>query len=263
MSEPIHIISLGAGVQSYTMLKMAEMGQITPKPIAAAFANTGWELPETMALVESLVRECSIPVHILGKRSLRDAAMSCSKSSWWPGIPVYSANNKGKEGKLMRKCTTTFKVSLLEAFSKRMMKETGASKVIQWKGLTVDEIYRLKESRKPWYSIRWPLCELGMNREQCKQWLIWHELPVPSRSACIGCPYHSDGYWRWLKDKRPVQWQEAIAFDRRIRDGVKGLKHQAFIHRSLKPLDEVDLSTEEDHGQLNMFNNECTGSCGV
>lgn len=263
MTEPIHIISLGAGIQSYTMLKMAELGILTPKPVAAAFANTGWELPETIALVQSLVKECSIPVHILQRGSLREAAMKCTKQTWWPGIPVYSSNAKGTEGKLRRKCTTTFKVALLESFSKKMLNRTGAEKVIQWKGLTVDEIYRLKESGKPWYSIRWPLCEMGLNREQCKQWLISHELAVPSRSACIGCPYHSDIYWRWLKLKRPEQWNEAVAFDNRIRNGVKGLKHQAFVHRSLKPLSEVDFSTEEERGQLNMFNNECEGMCGV
>ncbi len=263
MPDPIHIISLGAGVQSYTMFKMAEMGIIEPKPVAAAFANTDWELPETMALVLELQKTSSIPVHILSKRSLREAAMNCSKTTWWPGIPVYSESDKGKEGKIRRKCTTTFKVALLESFSKRLMTAKGASSVIQWKGLTVDEVYRLKPSRKPWYSIRWPLVELGRNREQCKQWLISHELQVPSRSACIGCPYHSNDYWRWLKTKRPIQWQEAVAFDERIRDGVKGLNHRAFVHRSLKPLSEVDFSTEEERGQLNMFNNECEGMCGV
>lgn len=263
MSEPIHIISLGAGIQSYAMLEMAVREIITPRPVAAAFANTDWELPETMELVHRLQKECSIPVYVLGRKSLREAAMGCSKESWWPGIPIYSENDGGKEGKLRRKCTTSFKVQLLESFSKRMMLKLGAPSVVQWKGLTTDEIYRLKPSQKPWYSIRWPLCELGMNREQCKQWLVSHELKIPSRSSCVGCPYHSDQYWSWLKSKRPDQWKEAVEFDKRVRNGVKGLNHKAFVHRSLKPLSEVDFSTEEDRGQLNMFNNECEGMCGV
>lgn len=36
-----------------------------------------------------------------------------------------------------------------------------------------------------------------------------------------------------------------------------------FLHRSCKPLSEVDFSTEEERGQLDMFNNECEGMCGV
>jgi len=37
----------------------------------------------------------------------------------------------------------------------------------------------------------------------------------------------------------------------------------AFVHPSGVPLEEVDLTTAEDHGQLNLFNNECEGMCGV
>lgn len=40
MSEPIHVISLGAGVQSSTMALMAAKGEITPMPTAAVFADT-------------------------------------------------------------------------------------------------------------------------------------------------------------------------------------------------------------------------------
>ena len=38
--SPIHIISLGAGVQSSTMALMAACGEITPMPQCAIFADT-------------------------------------------------------------------------------------------------------------------------------------------------------------------------------------------------------------------------------
>jgi hypothetical protein len=38
---------------------------------------------------------------------------------------------------------------------------------------------------------------------------------------------------------------------------------QWFVHRDRVPLTEVDLSTAEDRGQLDLFNNECEGMCGV
>jgi hypothetical protein len=40
MSEPIHILSLGAGVQSSTLALMAAAGEVTPMPTAAIFADT-------------------------------------------------------------------------------------------------------------------------------------------------------------------------------------------------------------------------------
>jgi hypothetical protein len=35
------------------------------------------------------------------------------------------------------------------------------------------------------------------------------------------------------------------------------------MHRSLRPLDEVDFRNLEDMGQMNMFNEDCEGLCGV
>ena len=35
------------------------------------------------------------------------------------------------------------------------------------------------------------------------------------------------------------------------------------MHRSLKPLRDVDFRTMEEMGQLNFFTDECEGMCGV
>jgi hypothetical protein len=35
------------------------------------------------------------------------------------------------------------------------------------------------------------------------------------------------------------------------------------MHASRKPLDEVDLRTDAEAGQPDLFNNECEGMCGV
>lgn len=35
------------------------------------------------------------------------------------------------------------------------------------------------------------------------------------------------------------------------------------VHRSCKPIDEVDLSTDLDRGQGSLFGNECEGMCGL
>ena len=38
---------------------------------------------------------------------------------------------------------------------------------------------------------------------------------------------------------------------------------QAFLHRSLVPLEEIDFRSAEERGQLNLFDNDCSGHCGV
>jgi hypothetical protein len=36
-----------------------------------------------------------------------------------------------------------------------------------------------------------------------------------------------------------------------------------FLHRSLTPLAEIDFSKPESEQQINLFQNECEGMCGV
>ena len=65
----------------------------------------------------------------------------------------------------------------------------------------------------------------------------------------------------------PVSFADAVEFDHKIRSTGAGLavykEAKQYLHRSCKPLDEVDFRNLEDKGQLNMFNNECEGMCGV
>ena len=65
----------------------------------------------------------------------------------------------------------------------------------------------------------------------------------------------------------PEEWADTVLVDSLIRDGgthdEKSTKSKQYMHRSLKPLDEVDFRNLEDKGQLNLFINECEGMCGV
>ena len=54
-----------------------------------------------------------------------------------------------------------------------------------------------------------------------------------------------------------------MAVDAAIRDGGKNADKKQYMHRSCQPIDEVDFRNLEDMGQLNFFNNECEGMCGV
>jgi len=63
--EPIHIISLGAGVQSSTMALMAAAGEIGPMPVAAIFADTQGEPQEVYDYLEYLKPLLPFPVHVV------------------------------------------------------------------------------------------------------------------------------------------------------------------------------------------------------
>ena len=120
----------------------------------------------------------------------------------------------------------------------------------------------MKPARDAWQTNRWPLIEQHMHRRDCLKWLERHGYPQPPKSACIGCPFTNNARWRDLRDNSPAEWQDAIEVDAAIRHGFR-MKGEQFMHRSMVPLDQVDLSTAADHGQLDLFLNECEGMCGV
>jgi hypothetical protein len=110
----------------------------------------------------------------------------------------------------------------------------------------------------------YPLIDRRMTRHDCMQWLARQGYEIPPKSACIFCPYRSNAGWRQLRDSQPEEWAKAIAFDAKLRTGkLPMVTGDAYVHRSFKPLSGVDLSTAEDHGQMELFGNECEGMCGV
>lgn len=68
-----------------------------------------------------------------------------------------------------------------------------------------------------------------------------------------------------MKQNSREEWDGTVAFDRAIRRGIPGVKGEAFVHRSMVPLDLVELRTGAERGQLALpgFEDECSGHCGV
>jgi hypothetical protein len=134
-------------------------------------------------------------------------------------------------------------------------------------GISWDETQRMRDALTPWMKNVYPLVDLRMNRDDCLQWAKEHGRDLPPRSACLGCPFKSDREWRALKEESPEEWQDVVAFDAAIRNGYGGsrsvMRNRVYLHRQRVPLDEVDLSTEEERGQLNLFDQECLGMCGL
>ncbi len=56
---------------------------------------------------------------------------------------------------------------------------------------------------------------------------------------------------------------DSLIRDGGTHNGEKSMNSKQYMHRSLKPLDEIDFRNLEDKGQLNLFINECEGMCGV
>lgn len=274
-AEPIHIISLGAGVQSSTMSLMAACGEITPMPTAAIFADTQAEPKHVYAWLDWLEKQLPFPVHRVTAGSLPEMEMRVMRSKKSGKlyrknkIPAYVKNADGTIGLLGRKCTLDFKIVPLQRMVKQLCGVKRAPKdlrAIVWLGISRDEAHRMKPSRVPYIMHRWPLIDIGMTRLQCLNWMSAKGFPIPPRSACTFCPFHSDNEWRNLKENYPEDFESAVQFERDLRVSSKGqevLKGEPFLHKSCVPLDEVDFHANPADGQLSLFGNECEGMCGV
>lgn len=279
MTEPVHIISLGAGVQSSTMALMAAHGEIGPMPIAAIFADTQDEPQSVYRWLDWLEKQLPFPVHRVTAGKLSDGVLTVKTSAKGlrysaVKIPLFTRNADNSEGRIVhRGCTRDFKIYPIHkevrriAAIKRGQKSVGC---IEWIGISLDEQVRMKLSRYPWLEHRWPLVEARMRRHDCLRWMQEKGYPEPPRSACVYCPFHSNSEWRRLRDEEPEDFAAAVEFERKLSSVQKvttSLKAQTFLHRSLVPLSEVDFSTDIDRGQgawwEENFRDECEGMCGV
>lgn len=265
--KQIRMLSLGAGVQSTTVALLAVHGEIE-KPAHAIFADTGWEPQEVydhLQWLTPILEDAGIPVHIVTAGNIRNDTLSAGR---FASMPFHMKRPDGGTGLGRRQCTNEYKLKpilkkqrelLGIQYRQRWKEEHG--EIINLMGISVDEVQRAKNNQHKYITNEFPLLDLRMKRTDCLAWLDKHNYTAP-RSACIGCPYHSDHEWRRIK-QNPTEWADVVLFDKALRTIETKLNSEMYLHKSCKPLDKVDLRTEEEKGQYTLFDNECEGMCGL
>ncbi|NEI52685.1 hypothetical protein GR217_34265 [Rhizobium leguminosarum] len=272
----LRFLSLGAGVQSTTMALMAARREIGPMPDCAIFADTGWEPAGVYRHLDWLETQLPFPVYRVSAGNIRDdlLARRTERSGNFITVPFFLKHANGKEGIGRRQCTSHYKVEPIRKKTRELLgvgprDRIPAGSVEKWIGISVDEIIRARLSSVKFETHRFPLLESRMRRVDCLQWLRDRQYHIPSKSSCIGCPFHSNAMWREMRDSDPEAWAEACQVDAEIREPIgrefrrAEMRGQQFMHARRVPLAEVDLSTAEDRGQLNLFINDCEGMCGL
>lgn len=266
---PIRVLSLGAGVQSTTLLRMIIHGELPPVQ-HAIFSDTGWEPKSVYDHLEVLKGECEaagIPLHIVSNGNIREDALNPEKR--FASMPVHLRNGKG-DAILRRQCTAEYKIKPLMDKQREIAglkpgercKEHRITTVI---GISWDEMQRMKNPQFSWIRHDYPLVDNYIKRVDCIRWNEEHGYPAPPRSSCIGCPYHNNEEWRRIREDT-VSWEDAVDFDRQLRTGRIGqllAPSEAFLHQQRVPLEDADLRTEEERGQGTLFDMECEGMCGI
>ena len=261
LSTPkIRVLSLGAGVQSTTLLLKSCYGEL-PRLDAAIFADTRGEpehVYDHLARVTAEAARYGIPVYMVSDGDL--AATLTNPESRFASIPYFTLSESGKKGMGKRQCTREFKVSPIQRKVRQLLGAQPRGRVRrgliaeQWIGFSVDEIGRVSYKHRVEHIVqRYPLLDLGFTREDCQTWLAGHGWNSVAKSACSFCPYRSNAEWRQLRDNHPADWQRAIEIDRAIRKGGAGgppLNGEAFLHASRAPLEIAPIGNDDNKGDL-------------
>jgi hypothetical protein len=268
--EPLlRVLNLGAGTQSTAVALMHLDGTLPPID-AAVFADTGWEPREVYDHLDKLrarFDEAHVPLLEVTGGDIRADALADRRSA---SLPLHTKNPDGSKGFVRRQCTQEYKIVPIKSAILGLLAERLGIEAKTWRsipkdvyveqvfGISTDEAVRARTPSDRWAINSYPLLDLEWRRHDTIAYLQRLGWDAP-RSACIGCPFHSDSEWRRLRDEHPAEWQDAVEFDAAIRRANGKLDGEAFLHRSLLPLAEVDLATREDGGQLAL--GECEGVC--
>ena len=267
--KPLRILSLGAGVQSTTILMMMIEGELE-RPDHVIFADTQWEpneVYEHLEQLEYLMHEQRIPFHKVTAGNIREDALNPNKR--FVSMPLHTFNQDGTKGMVRRQCTNEYKIKPLLQKQRELVglpkggrsKEHLATTII---GISYDESQRMRDPAFPWLINEYPLVDRKITRQDCLDWCAQKGFKQPPRSACIGCPFKSQSEWRKLHDTMPVEWADAVDFDHQLRGINKTTKFRGelFLHLSAKPLDQIDLRSDQEMGIFTLWESECEGMCG-
>ncbi|XVV03373.1 hypothetical protein ACQPW3_39610 [Actinosynnema sp. CA-248983] len=288
------VLSLGAGVQSTTLLLLAAEGRI-PRFDVAVFADTGWEPASVYRHLDRIEREIARPA---GIPILRVSVGNIRADALDPGhrfasMPLHVLNDDGSQGLARRQCTAEYKVRPILETVRRLLgaprkangrpgRVPGRRHVVQSIGISRDEVTRVKDSRVQYVRHAFPLLDLsgsadgrpGWTRSDCIRYLRTKGFGDTPKSACIGCPFRRNPSWRAMRDNDPAAFADAVDFDHAIRNGSaranalgKSLRGRFYLHRSCLPLDQAPIDkvtrSEWQSRQTDLFNAIADSEAGL
>jgi 3'-phosphoadenosine 5'-phosphosulfate sulfotransferase (PAPS reductase)/FAD synthetase len=271
VTTPLVAISLGWGVQSMTLAAMSALGDL-PSVDVAIHADTTHERSATYAYAQRWTPW----LETRGVRVVTVHPKAAEPIDRFGGmmLPGYTVTPKG-DGHMSRQCTDNWKRAPLrrwlqanrwgiksEQRGDHLVYDAKPSRlpVEQWLGISMDEWQRAKDSDVKYVTNRFPLLEKRMTRNDCANYLERHDIEVPSKSACVFCPFHNMRAWVEMKAEGGSDWQKAVEVDEAIRKARP--PYDLFLHRAMIPLVDVDLRTPEDKGQMALWQEACeSGYC--
>ena len=197
----LKVISLGMGVQSTALYLMSSMGYKVPRADVAIFADPQAEHYKSYDMLKWLLQwqedNDGVPIVINKDSNILNDIMNTQNryGGKWVVIPAFGE----KGGMVMRQCTNDYKIQPVKDSIRRLHKLEPRKRMKPtelWLGISTDEIERMKDSRM--YNVKYfyPLIYHMISRNDCIRFFKENNFPVPIKSSCVFCPYHSNDFWK-------------------------------------------------------------------
>ncbi len=253
----LKVVSYGGGVQSTALLVLAAQQKVDYRTFLFCNVGNDSEHPATLEYVHQVAmpfaQKHSIELLELQRTRFGETETLYQRltrpGSRSIGIPVRMSN--GAPG--TRACTGDFKIKVVA----RWLKERGATKdnpAMVALGISLDEFHRMRsDSGIAYERLAYPLIDLRLDRAQCMKIIENAGLPVPPKSSCWFCPFHTLQRWQQMRIEEPELFQKACELERHI-NAKRGLspKDHVWLSRKLRPLAEATT----DLVQSELFNDE-------
>jgi hypothetical protein len=247
--NPLKILSLGWGVQSWTLAAMAALGEI-PMPDYAVHADTTHEMQGTYSHAEKWTPW--LEEHGVKVITVQNPKPEVIREDWAGGIlmPAYAKQHEtGELGIARRQCTNHWKIQPIRQFIRTLIDKPRPASVEMQMGISLDEWHRMKDADVKYIKNVFPLVDQRISRKDCITWLEQHGLDVPTKSGCVFCPYNTIARWKQIKSQGGIDWMEAVDADSKIRHARPGYDY--FVHSKAIPLEEA-VRIPEDYGAKQM-----------
>jgi len=241
--KEVEYVSYGGGSPSLALIILNLKKQI--KPITdrnqideIIFADTGWErtdiinqTKEIKKYVESFGFKFTIVQSELG--TLENYLESQIKDDAFIPIPYHSKN----KGIGQRQCTSQFKIRPIHKY---LRKTYGPISRIAQLGIHYDEFERVKDPQTKRDVNRFPLVDLKLRRADCVKIVEEEGLPIPPKSACVGCPYLPASRFISLSKDIPSDFERAEKIDSQLN------KKKKYLSRTMIPLSSLKNQIQFD-----------------
>lgn len=226
------ILSCGAGQQSTALALMSCDNKLYPNkfplvPIydVILFCDMGKEPPwvyDQVYFIKKVCEEVGIPFYILDSKNLYEDYINNFGKKRVVTIPFWSVDESGKKGKMTRHCTIDYKIIQMQNFVRWNLLgykkgERTRNEDIQAHemhiGFTSEESRRIFDSKHKLFINKFPMCEMGLVRADNYAY-VKEEWGLETKgSACQHCPFHSNYFFKYLKDNHPIEYEDLIMFD--------------------------------------------------